>query len=178
MSKGRIRFAGLLAIMLLCLIAAGSVSAADEFPCKPIAFIVPWNPGGSADLTARIIATIAPKYFSVPFTVYNKAGGGGALATRYVAKAKPDGYTLLAGYGGGEHISTPHVRKVPFDILKDFAPICNFATVPIVITVRPDSPLQDCQGLGGICQEESRQNQIRSLRYWIQHRPSYDHAEL
>ena len=147
MSKRTIRFIGLLSIMLFSLMAVGAVSAEDKFPSKPIELIVPWNPGGAADLAARIVATIAPKYFSVPFTVHNKPGGGGVLATRYAAKARPDGYTLLAGYGGGEHLSTPHIRKVPFDTLKDFAPICMIANVPMVVTVRADSPFKTAKDL-------------------------------
>ena len=141
------KLCGLMVMLLLGLFAAGVVVAADKFPNKPIDLIVPWSPGGSADLTARIVATIAAKYFPVPVTVHNKAGGGGTLGTRYVARAKPDGYTLLAGYGGGEHISTPHTRKVPFHTLKDFAPICMIANVPLVVTVRADSPFKAAKDL-------------------------------
>jgi tripartite-type tricarboxylate transporter receptor subunit TctC len=146
MSNSTAKMVRLIAITMVCLMVAGPV-VAEEFPSKPIDLIVPWNPGGSADLTARIVATIAPKYFPVPITVHNKAGGGGALATRHVAKAKADGYTVLAGYGGGEHISTPHVRKVPFDTFKDFIPICMIANVPIVVTVKADSPFKTAKDL-------------------------------
>lgn len=147
MSKFATRIASVLAVVLMCSIVVATASIAGEFPDKPISLIVTWNPGGSADLTARIVSTIAPKYFPVPLTVHNKAGGGGSLGTREVARAKPDGYTLLAGYGGGEHISTPHIRKVPFDTLKDFAPICMIANVPIVVTVRADSPFKTVKDL-------------------------------
>ena len=86
----------------LGLLAGATASAA--YPDKPIQLIVPYGAGGSTDLLARAVATVAPKYFPQPVVVVNKGGGGGIPGRVEVVRAKPDGYTLLFGWGSGEDL--------------------------------------------------------------------------
>jgi len=133
-------------IIILCVFLISIMfingGVAKEFPTKPISLIVCWAPGSGTDIGARILTSIAPRYFEVPVVVYNKVGGGGTIGTRYVANAKPDGYTLLYGYGGGEHLLAPHLRAVPFNVLEDFEPIILVTSMPPVIVARADSPFE------------------------------------
>src|SRR5512141_1963851 len=91
-----------LAAAALAILAA--VPAAADYPDKPIQLIVPYGAGGSTDLLARAIAQVAPKYFSQPLVVVNKPGGGAIPGRLDVARSKPDGYTLLFGWGSGEDL--------------------------------------------------------------------------
>ncbi|MEI7673647.1 MAG: tripartite tricarboxylate transporter substrate-binding protein, partial [Deltaproteobacteria bacterium] len=98
---------------------------AADFPNKPINLIVPYASGGSTDMVARTLAKVAPKYFPVPIVVINAAGGAGITGRVQVVSAKPDGYTLLFGYGSGEDLVTPHTMKPPYDQFKDLQPVCQ-----------------------------------------------------
>src|SRR5512141_418652 len=115
MNKG-IRTA-LVAVLAVLAVATNSVAA---YPDKPVQLIVPYGAGGSTDLLARAISTVAPKYFSQPLVVVNKPGGGAIPGRLDVKNAKPDGYTLLFGYGSGEDLVVPHQRQIPYDPLTDF----------------------------------------------------------
>lgn len=131
---------------LVALAAAVSVAAA-EYPDKPIQLIVPYGAGGSTDLLARAISQVAPKYFSQPVVVVNKPGGGAIPGRLDVARAKPDGYTLLFGYGSGEDLVVPHQRQIPYDALADFEPIARMSIHSIVICAGADSPYKTIDDL-------------------------------
>jgi tripartite-type tricarboxylate transporter receptor subunit TctC len=124
---------------LVALVAAAAVAAA-EFPEKPIQLIVPYGAGGSTDLLARAIAQVAPKYFSQPLVVVNKPGGGAIPGRLDVVRAKPDGYTILFGYGSGEDLVVPHQRPIPYDALADFEPVARMSIHSIVVCAGGDSP--------------------------------------
>jgi tripartite-type tricarboxylate transporter receptor subunit TctC len=124
---------------LAAVAAAGAVAAA-EYPDKPVQLIVPYGAGGSTDLLARAIAQVAPKYFSQPLVVVNKPGGGAIPGRLDVKSAKPDGYTLLFGYGSGEDLVVPHQRQLPYDALNDFEPVARMSIHSIVLAVAADSP--------------------------------------
>ena len=124
-------------VVLLSLLAFQSVLA-QEYPAKPVTLVIPLSTGGSHDLTARAVLTVAKKYFGQPIVIVNKPGGGGAIGTEAVAAAAPDGYTLLMGWPGSS-TTLPAVEgrsKGP----DDFVPVCllNYSTTMIV--VRSDLP--------------------------------------
>jgi tripartite-type tricarboxylate transporter receptor subunit TctC len=131
---------------LVALVAAVAVSAA-EYPDKPIQLIVPYGAGGSTDLLARAIAQVAPKYFSQPLVVVNKPGGGAIPGRLDVVRAKPDGYTILFGYGSGEDLVVPHQRQIPYDALADFEPVARMSIHSIVVCAGADSPYKSVADL-------------------------------
>jgi tripartite-type tricarboxylate transporter receptor subunit TctC len=130
----------LVALVLLC--GAGMASAAD-FPDRPIQFIVPYSAGGATDLWARAIAQVAPRFFPVPVVVVNKAGGGAIPGRVDVVKSRPDGYTLLMGWGSGEDLVVPHQRQLPYDTFVDLVPVCRMSVHSIVMVVPAVSPAKD-----------------------------------
>ncbi|MBI4256238.1 MAG: tripartite tricarboxylate transporter substrate binding protein, partial [Candidatus Rokubacteria bacterium] len=96
-------------------------AAAQEFPTKPIELVIPFGPGGSHDLTARAVASVAHQYLGQPLLVVLKPGGGGAVGSQQVIRAKPDGYTLLFG-GTGPNTMFALVQKAPIG-LDQFTPV-------------------------------------------------------
>src|SRR5690349_15279920 len=106
---------------LLALIVASA--AAQEWPAKPVRIIVPFTPGGVADNSARVVAEPLAVRLGQQVVVENRAGASGNIGTQAVAQAEPDGYTLLLGFDGTMVIN-PHVfARIPFDTLRDFAPV-------------------------------------------------------
>ena len=116
---------------LLC--AFGADCAARSYPGKPIRIIVPLAPGGGLDLITRIYALKLQESWGQPVIVDNRGGGGGNIGTDLVAKATPDGYTLLMGYVGHLAVNPSLYRKLPYDPIKDFAPVSLLATAPNVL---------------------------------------------
>lgn len=119
------------------LLAAGlaltSLSAlADGFPSRPITMVIPYPPGGTADSVARPLSVVLAKRLGVPVILDYKAGAGGAIATQYVAKANPDGYTLVMVLAA--HAINPSLYKnLPYDSAKDFTPVSMVARLPLVL---------------------------------------------
>ena len=126
----------------LAALAAAATVAAGEYPEKPIQLVVPYGAGGSTDLLARAVAQVAPKYFSQPIVVVNKPGGGAIPGRLDVARSRPDGYTLLFGYGSGEDLVVPHQRQVPYDALGDFEPVARMSIHSVVICSSAESKLK------------------------------------
>ncbi len=112
------------------------VAAADEWPSRPIRLVVPLPAGGGNDLLARIVAPKLSERLGTPVVVDNRAGAGGTIGSDLVAKAPPDGYTILMGYIGS-HGTNPAVSKLPYDAVKDFAPIALIAQSQNVIVAHP-----------------------------------------
>jgi tripartite-type tricarboxylate transporter receptor subunit TctC len=115
-------------------------SAAAEFPSKPVNIIVNYGPGGGTDLPARALSSVIAEFLGQPMVVINKPGGGAQIGSNFVAKAKPDGHTLLLSYGGLEQTFAPHLRKLPYDALNDFVPITTISIYDCVALVRADAP--------------------------------------
>jgi tripartite-type tricarboxylate transporter receptor subunit TctC len=118
------------------LVSVASQSFAQSYPTRPVRVVVPLSAGGFADVPARIIAPRLSNALGQQVFVENRAGAGGTIGTDFVAKAKPDGYTLL--FSGTPHVIAPWLYKVvPYDALKDFAPIMQVAAGPYVLVVNP-----------------------------------------
>ena len=132
------RIWSVLATALGLFVAATNGLAA--YPEKPIQLIVPYGAGGSTDLLARAIATVAPKYFPQPVVVVNKTGGGGIPGRVDVVRSNPDGYTLLFGWGSGEDLVVPHQRKLPYDLFTDLETVCRMSIHSIALAVPASSP--------------------------------------
>lgn len=152
--KGRI-ILGLMAWLLMGLIGG---TYAQDYPTKPITLQVPYPPGGSTDVGARIVAAIAEKQFGQPIVVVNKAGAGGQVGWTELARQKPDGYYL--GYINLPHILTTILdpeRKAAFKA-EDIVPIISQALDPTTISIRPDSPWKTLKDL--IDEAKKRPGQI------------------
>lgn len=129
------------ALALGTALTAASAYAQDPYPSQTVTLLVSAAPGGTTDLAARMIAEPLSKALGKPVVVDNRPGASGVIAASAVKRAKPDGYTLMVQYSGYQVI-TPHVIKVPFDPVKDFAPVANLIVAPQVIVVRPDLPVK------------------------------------
>jgi tripartite-type tricarboxylate transporter receptor subunit TctC len=122
----------------------GLASAQAAYPSRPIRMMVPWPPGQATDQVARVIAQELTKLLAQPIVVDNRAGAGGTIGTDAVAKAAPDGYTLLAASSGPVTIS-PLLTKTPFDPERDLTPICMLGISPYVLVTAPDFPARDAR---------------------------------
>jgi len=113
---------------------------AQAYPARPVRLIVPFAAGGTADILARLMAQKLTERLEQPFVVENRTGAAGNIGTDLVAKAPADGYTLLLAFDGTLVINPSVYAKMPFDTLKDLAPISMLARVPIVIVAHPSFP--------------------------------------
>lgn len=135
----------------LCLLAALTLAAtpslAQPYPAKPVRIVVPFPAGGNADIFARAFAQKLGDAWKQTPIVDNRAGAAGIIGTQFVAKSPGDGYTLLFGTTG-THTTNPAVyAKLPYDPVKDFAPVSNFADSPFLLVVHPSVPANTLQGL-------------------------------
>ena len=112
--------------------------AGQDYPSRPIRWIVPFPPGGGADATARTLSQKVSESTGKQIIVDYRAGAGGNIGTEFVARAAPDGYTILQTTNG--HTIQPHLRKLTWDPVKDFAPITIVASYPLLIAVHPSVP--------------------------------------
>jgi tripartite-type tricarboxylate transporter receptor subunit TctC len=112
-----------------------SLSCAQTYPTKPVRVIVAFAPGGAADVLGRVMASQLTQQLGQQFVVDNRAGAGGATGTEIVARAKPDGYTLLMF--SSAHAIGPSLGKVPYDPLRDFVPIVRIGVAPSTLVVHP-----------------------------------------
>src|SRR3954463_6187230 len=126
---------------------------AQGFPSKPITTVVGFEPGGGTDTTARIIAPALGELLGQQVVVENRAGAGGDIAVDYVAKASPDGYTLVLANVGALAVN-PHILKTPYDPLKDLAPISMAVVFPNVLVVQPSLPVKSVQDFVKLAREQ------------------------
>lgn len=129
-----------LGLALAAASAAPAVQAAD-FPARPVTLVVPFPPGGSTTVMARIVADKMAVALGQPVVVENRGGAGGTIATRYVAKAAPDGYTILLSYTGTFSIAPTAYNNPGYDVRKEFAPIGMIGVAPSVLVVHPSMPV-------------------------------------
>jgi tripartite-type tricarboxylate transporter receptor subunit TctC len=139
------RRAGLLAAITLAAAAWLPAQAQDAYPSKPIRLVVPFVPGGVTDASGRLIADFLGRRLGQQVIVDNKPGASGNIGTSQVVQAAPDGYTLLLAFDGTLVIN-PHVfAKVPFDTLKDFAPVGKIGHATLILVANPELPAKTLQ---------------------------------
>ncbi|WP_296556796.1 tripartite tricarboxylate transporter substrate binding protein [Pigmentiphaga sp.] len=132
------------ALMLaLAACAAGAAHAQDDYPARPITLVVGYPAGGSTDLTARLFGEALSKRIGERVIVENVGGAGGAIGAQRVAKARPDGYTLLLGASNEMAIASLINKAVKYDGLKDFTPIGMISTQPMVLVASANSPVKN-----------------------------------
>jgi tripartite-type tricarboxylate transporter receptor subunit TctC len=136
----------ILSLFCVVLMALTLSTAWAEYPEKPIELVVPFGAGGSTDLAARVLASVIPTYLGQPVVVINKKGGGGLIGMNYVAKARPDGYTVMEATIGPLTIYPALHKKSPLSY-KNFKPIARTEIVPAVLVSRPDDRWKDLKGL-------------------------------
>jgi tripartite-type tricarboxylate transporter receptor subunit TctC len=126
--------------------AAGTVAQAqDKWPSKPITYIVPFGPGGTTDVLARLVTLKAGPALGTTFIIENKPGAGGSNGSDLTAKAAPDGYTIQGGTISSHAINVSLYPKLPYDPVKNFQPITLIGSMPNVLVVRSDSPYKSMQ---------------------------------
>ena len=128
-------------IILTGLVAAPTVGA-QSYPTKPIRMIVPFVPGGNTDIIARVYAPKLSEFLGQQIVIENRGGAGGVIGTEVVARAAPDGY-LLVMVSAGHTINPAMIKKLPYDSVKDFAPISMIADVPTAFVVHPSLPAKN-----------------------------------
>jgi tripartite-type tricarboxylate transporter receptor subunit TctC len=138
-------------IVAAALLAVGSAALAgngpDGYPAEPVRFVVSFAPGGGTDIVARLVASELSKRIGQSVIVENKAGASGIIAAQYVARAKPDGYTLLVG-GSGPMVFNPITQNsLPYDPVKDFEPVTILGSYPLVLLAGVKEPFNSVQDL-------------------------------
>jgi tripartite-type tricarboxylate transporter receptor subunit TctC len=119
---------------------AGRARAEEEWPQRQVTIVVPFSAGGSADLIGRLLGQHLQAKFGVPFVIENRGGAGGSIGTAVVAKAPPDGYTLLIGTVSTHAINPSLYAKLPFDVERDFEPVSLLVRLPNLLIVNKDVP--------------------------------------
>jgi tripartite-type tricarboxylate transporter receptor subunit TctC len=135
------------ALSALVLSAGAAYADTTAYPSKLIRFVVPYPPGGASDVTARLIAQKLTAEWGQQVLVENRAGANGNIAADLVAKAPADGYTMLMGNVGPNAISSSLYPKLPYNVVKSFAPVTLTTTVPIVLLVNPALPIRNVKEL-------------------------------
>jgi tripartite-type tricarboxylate transporter receptor subunit TctC len=149
----------------LALVAAAAVApgvlplaarAADPYPSHPVKIIVPYSPGGGTDVVTRALAQKLSDTLGQPFVVENRPGADATIGPALAAKAAADGYSLLATSGVSFLITRSSMKDLPYDPMKDFAPVALFASVPMVLVGAPKLPAQDAKGLVALAKSSSK----------------------
>src|SRR3954470_10805852 len=129
-----------LAFALLAVIAGAA--AAQQYPSKPVRVVIPWPPGGSNDVVGRIVMQKVAEFAGQQFIVDNRAGAAGSIGADVVAKAPPNGYTIMVN--STSHVGNAHLyKKLPYDTLKDFTGVALLAAQPGALTVHPSLPVKN-----------------------------------
>ena len=127
------------------LLVLATAAAAQDYPTRPVRLIIPFAPGGSVDIVARLIAAKLGERLGQQVTPDNRAGAGGSIGAEIAAKAAPDGYTL--GLISLAHVVTPHIQKVPYDTMHAFSLVAMLGNGPSVLTVHPSVPANSVKEL-------------------------------
>ncbi|WP_066707821.1 Bug family tripartite tricarboxylate transporter substrate binding protein [Curvibacter delicatus] len=152
----------LIARLVVTSMALGAVagvqaqSAAQTFPNKPLRIVVTFTPGGAPDIIARLLGERFTAAWGQPVVIDNKPGSGGNIGADFVAKAAPDGYTLVVGTVGTHSINGALYAKMPYDMVKDFSPVSLLATTPNMLVVHNDVPARTVQELIDLGKREGK----------------------
>jgi tripartite-type tricarboxylate transporter receptor subunit TctC len=140
-----------LVVLLLSAFCAIPSAWSQPYPAKPIRFIVSFPPGGTVDITARIIQPKLSEGLGQPIIIENRGGAGGAIGTEAVARSAPDGYTFLLTLSS--HTINPMLYKLNYDVERDFAPVSLVASVPQLIAAHPNAPAKTLRELVAVAKE-------------------------
>jgi tripartite-type tricarboxylate transporter receptor subunit TctC len=132
--------------LLLLLCAFATPVAAQNYPTHPVRLVVPFPAGSATDQVARVVGAELQQALGQPFVVENKAGAQGAIAAAEVAKAAPDGYTLMLTTNTPQAANVSLFKKLNYDPVRDFTPITRYGTTSFMLMVRPDFPAKDLKG--------------------------------
>ncbi len=138
-AKKALAVAKLFALLLAC---CAGIAAAQGYPAKPVRFIAPFPPGGSTDFLARLVAQKLTDAWGQQVVVENRGGAGGTIGVELAAKSPPDGYTIVMGHIGTFGANPTLYPKLPYDAIRDFAPITLLAMVPNGMVVHPSLPVR------------------------------------
>ena len=137
---------------------------AQPYPSRTITMVIPFPPGGSTSIVGRVIADKMSQLLGQSIVIDNRAGAGGTVGTKAVAKSDPDGYTLLVGYTGTLAIGPSLYKNPGYDPRKDFAPIGMIGNAPTSLVVHPSFPANTVAELIAYAKAQSRQGQFRLRR--------------
>jgi tripartite-type tricarboxylate transporter receptor subunit TctC len=148
-----------LAVIAGVMVHAGTaaIANAQNYPARPIRFIAPYVPGGGVDFVARVVAVKLSETIGQQVIVENRPGGGTNIGSELVARAAPDGYTLLVG-GVPNTVNAVFFKKLPYDVVKDFAPISQMTTAPNILALHPSLPVRSVKDL--IALAKSRRGEL------------------
>src|SRR3954454_5748753 len=127
---------------LMMLTAAATTAAAQQFPTKPITFVVPYAPGGNVDISARVLQAGIGESLGQPIIIENRPGAGGLIAGDYVARSAPDGHTLFVGSNASILLGPMTMPKPPYQWDKAFAPVSGLAVATNMLLVTPKLPVK------------------------------------
>ena len=140
-----------IALMQAYALCAAAPALSQQYPARPIRFIVPFPPGGTVDITARIMQPKLSESLGQPIIIENRGGAGGTVGTEAVAKSAPDGYTFL--FTLSSHTINPMLYKLSYDVERDFAPVSLLVSVPQLIAAHPNAPAKTLRELVAAARE-------------------------
>lgn len=144
----KISFSRFVGIAAACIVSMpGAVAHAQDYPVKPVTLLVPFPPGGATDTIARQVGKVLAERIGQPVIIENKAGAGTIIGAGTVARAKPDGYTLMVSSGTTFTVNPAIYEKLPYDPVKDFEPISLLARSPMILLAHPDVPVSNFKEL-------------------------------
>src|SRR2546425_6177595 len=142
---GRFLKCAMIALMQAYALCAAAPALSQQYPARSIRFVAPFPPGGTVDITARIMQPKLSESLGQPIVIDNRAGAGGAVGTEAVAKSAPDGYTFL--FTLSSHTINPMLYKLSYDVERDFAPVSLLVSVPQLIAAHPSAPAKTLRDL-------------------------------
>jgi len=146
--------------VVVALVCAANLATAQSYPARPIRIIVPQSPGASTDITARLVAQGLSEAFRQPVIVDNRPGSSGIAGTELVARAAPDGYTLMV-VASSFSINPALGRKLPYDSIRDFTTVTQLSKFPNMLAAHPSAPVKTLQDVIAL----ARQNRVSSAMH-------------
>lgn len=157
MEKSRAMLSALAGCLVLGSLFVPQEGRAEDFPSRPITLVAPFSPGTPADLAARRLGQTLGDILRQPVVVENRTGAGGTIGSTYVAKAQPNGYTLLAGTQSTHAINVGLYKNLPYDPIRDFVPISRISAAPNVLVINPALKATTLQELIKLAKEREAQ---------------------
>jgi tripartite-type tricarboxylate transporter receptor subunit TctC len=144
-------------------VGAGAGAAGEPYPARPVTIVVPFTPGGTTDILARLLGQHLEQRLGKPFVVENRPGAGSITAAVAVARAAPDGYTLMMAPSSTLVINISLHKKLPYDPVADFVPVALLVKTPFVLVVHPALPVQSVTDLIGFARDRKGQLSFASV---------------